>query len=783
MSAHRKKLVIGIDYGTTNSGVAYAVVTDPKDDNVDIEVLREWPHGKLADNIPSDIAYNEEGEPIAFASDCPSDVRPLQWVKLLLEPAGLGEKRPGTERIWHSMEALDRLGKHPVDVVADYLRWLWSEIEKSLEDSGDDVGTDETVVVITLPASWSDRAKNSMLQAAQKAGIDKNGRTLKFRAEPEAAAMWELKIRAKKKQIAVGDCFIVCDAGGGTVDVVSFQVLCLEPLSLNQVVVSEGDFCGSSFINTEFDAQIRSVLGSDYNKLGNETKARIRDEFEHTIKRKYTPEAPAEYSIPATGLEDNEQKGIKNGKMKVKDAILKRSFEEIMAQTLMLLDGQKEGLKAKNLLDKLTAVLLVGGFGGSKYLHARISQEYPKSENVKVWRGDHSWTAVVQGAVQCEVANREIYAPFNTRLSRYHYGIPYRRGGFKKVQWLIHKGQDVRDSSHIEPYLLRMENRDWLDEVEYAIIRVQLVKTDKDQVTEDLDSSLEPHVEIDCRVPTAIRYSSEASLVQENPKVWRIPAELILAMDGPLLTVRCRMQGKDVGLLDLKYHEEDDFPSHGLSAVQTMVEPELTATRETSPWPLSSRSSQISQMSGMSQDSQKSKDAKASVVTPRPLQMRPSHDSGKNKDEIERVLSPANAPATSSSHRRKSKESSNIASHYLSMFPPSPKIDGKPRKESTGSPQELPPPMPLDSQSDSRQSSTSPRPKSRPFWRRGSKTEQEEEDKGEQKQQERKRTERGSGSDRWVPFTNGNGEEMLRDQITGEILPGAPKHAQGYGLH
>jgi molecular chaperone DnaK (HSP70) len=323
MTEHRKKLVIGIDYGTTNSGVAYAVVTDPKDDNVPIEVLREWPHGKLADNIPSDIAYNENGEPIAYASDCSPELRPLQWVKLLLEPAGLGEKRPGTERIWHSMETLDKLGKHPIDVVADYLRWLWSEVEKSLEESGDDIDADETVVVITLPASWSDRAKNTMLQAAQRAGID-NGRTLKFRAEPEAAAMWELKTRAKKRQVAVGDCFIVCDAGGGTVDVVSFQVLSLEPLSLNQVVVSEGDFCGSMFINAQFETQLRVFLQSDFNKLGTETKARIRDEFEDTIKRKYSPEASTEYTIPVNGLKDNDKKGIKDGKLKVSKAVLER---------------------------------------------------------------------------------------------------------------------------------------------------------------------------------------------------------------------------------------------------------------------------------------------------------------------------------------------------------------------------------------------------------------------------------------------------------------------------
>ena len=95
MSAHRKKLVIGIDYGTTNSGVAYAVVTDPKNDNVQIEVIREWPHGTLAENIPSDIAYNESAEPIGYAFDIPKDAQPLQWVKLLLEPGRVRAEKAG----------------------------------------------------------------------------------------------------------------------------------------------------------------------------------------------------------------------------------------------------------------------------------------------------------------------------------------------------------------------------------------------------------------------------------------------------------------------------------------------------------------------------------------------------------------------------------------------------------------------------------------------------------------------------------------------------------------
>ena len=309
-SSDHIKLVIGIDYGTTNSGVAYAVVTDPKDESVDINVIRRWPHGQ-ADNLPSDIAYDaKSGKPVGYGAVIPKGVEPLQWVKLLLEPAQFQGKQntSSTERVWRAYEELKKLGKTPVDVIADYLRWLWGQIEKNIRDSGDDVDADETIVVITLPASWSDRARDGMLQAAKKAGIGSDGRQLKFRVEPEAAAIFELKARAKKKQIRVGDVFVVCDAGGGTVDVVSFQVLSLSPLSLDQVVVSQGDFCGSAFVNVEFEAQIRSILGSDFEKLSAETKALIRNEFEFTIKRQYHPEKPSDYSVPVPGLEDSKSK-------------------------------------------------------------------------------------------------------------------------------------------------------------------------------------------------------------------------------------------------------------------------------------------------------------------------------------------------------------------------------------------------------------------------------------------------------------------------------------------
>ena len=413
-------------------------------------------------------------------------------------------------------------------------------------------------VVMTVPASWCDRAKDRLRQAARQAGIESPGRILKFRAEPEAAAIFELKAKAKRKQVDDGDCVIVCDAGGGTVDVVSYQVRSRKPLSLDQVVVSKGDFCGSVFVDSEFESQLKSILGSEFDRLDASVLAQIRQDFEYKIKRTYDPEAPLDYTVPVTGLSNDQRRAIQDGKLKLDDAVLRTAFDSVMTQIMTLIDDQKDALKLKGLESRLRGILIVGGFGGSEYLHTRIRQEYPEGEGIRVWRGDQSWTAVVQGAVSGEATFHESHAPVKTRLASYNYGILYRQGTSRKVQWLLRKGQVVQSTSHSEPFILRMEYQPWLDEDPYAIILVQLIRTDDDHADDNLGHVPKPLVEISCRVPTSIRHS--APVIQQDPLVWRIPAELVIMMDGPVLSVRCRIRGQDVGAVDLRYHDETDVP-------------------------------------------------------------------------------------------------------------------------------------------------------------------------------------------------------------------------------
>lgn len=65
--------------------------------------------------------------------------------------------------------------------------------------------------VLTVPAVWSDSAKNATLQAAERAGMG-NIHELKLISEPEAAAVYTLKA-IQPNHLNIGDNFIVCDAG------------------------------------------------------------------------------------------------------------------------------------------------------------------------------------------------------------------------------------------------------------------------------------------------------------------------------------------------------------------------------------------------------------------------------------------------------------------------------------------------------------------------------------------------------------------------------------------
>ena len=99
---------------------------------------------------------------------------------------------------------------------------------------------------------------------AKAAGLGK-GTALHIVSEPEAAALYALDAM-DPHDLKVGNTFVLCDAGGGTVDLITYTVSSLKPiLRLREAAPGTGSMCGASFLNRKFQEFMESKFGGQNN--------------------------------------------------------------------------------------------------------------------------------------------------------------------------------------------------------------------------------------------------------------------------------------------------------------------------------------------------------------------------------------------------------------------------------------------------------------------------------------------------------------------------------------
>lgn len=150
--------------------------------------------------------------------------------------------------------------------MTDYLTALRKHAEQVLRYKLPESAVNTTPIefVITTPAVWSDLAQAKTRSCAQKAGMG-SGSALHIISEPEAAAMYALDAM-DPHNIKIGDTFVLCDAGGGTVDLISYKVAALKPiLQIAEAAPGSGSSCGSTFLNRIFQKFLKDKLGDDPN--------------------------------------------------------------------------------------------------------------------------------------------------------------------------------------------------------------------------------------------------------------------------------------------------------------------------------------------------------------------------------------------------------------------------------------------------------------------------------------------------------------------------------------
>lgn len=237
--ASSSDLIIGIDFGTTFTGVAYAhaagvgpvtTTAEMRRAADKVSVIKKWPNrsGSYTEKTPSVIAYHKA--PPAWGGYVkPTDEPQVAHFKL-----GLQENiaRHYQQHMGQTARAKSVLGgylvdhnwKHPqlphknaVDFAGDYLTGVVQYVttEALPNHFGERFLRNQKMsYVITVPAIWSDKAKEQTRQAAIAAGITAYDLTLI--TEPEAAALYCATL-CDEVDLGQGDRFMVCDAGGGTV--------------------------------------------------------------------------------------------------------------------------------------------------------------------------------------------------------------------------------------------------------------------------------------------------------------------------------------------------------------------------------------------------------------------------------------------------------------------------------------------------------------------------------------------------------------------------------------
>jgi molecular chaperone DnaK (HSP70) len=352
--------------------------------------------------VPTELRYTSEGTEWGF--QIPSIVDRHQWFKI-----GLNDKTVSSTA-----------GKTSDQLTTDYLAELYKHLMYTLEQNigASLLRSQQIEFCLTVPAIWREAAKEKTKVACQKAGF-KTSTEIHLVSEPEAAAISALH-GLDPHGLQVGESFVLCDAGGGTVDLITYTITALHPiLSVREAASGTGGLCGSTFLNRRFGEFLTKKLGGEVG-WDNEILAEAMDRFDTVIKKQYSPANDGDegYTVLVPGLANNLKLGIRRSKFTIKPADMRAVFEPIILKIIELVRGQITSSKVP-----IRAVLLVGGFGQNAYLKERMRAALGGTE---VLQPPGAWTAIVSGAVMMGLARASwklAQVSVVSRAARKHYGV------------------------------------------------------------------------------------------------------------------------------------------------------------------------------------------------------------------------------------------------------------------------------------------------------------------------------------------------------------------------
>ncbi|HEX8144668.1 MAG TPA: Hsp70 family protein, partial [Pyrinomonadaceae bacterium] len=280
------RYVVGIDLGTTNSTLAQFDTTQQEDEaRISVE------------SIPQLVNPNEVEERSLMPSflyipgelDFPKGSLALPWEREPQLIAGELARKRGAEnptrlvasaKSWLSYAAVNRASPilpwgapeevrklSPLEVSAHFLghlRQAWDSRVNARKHP--ELALSEQEILLTVPASFDEEARELTLRAAEQAGL----KQVTLLEEPQAAfyAWIDAQGEGWRRRIKVGDLILVCDVGGGTTD---FSLITVSEengeLALKRVAVGEHILLGGDNMDLALARLLQQRLEEEGNRV------------------------------------------------------------------------------------------------------------------------------------------------------------------------------------------------------------------------------------------------------------------------------------------------------------------------------------------------------------------------------------------------------------------------------------------------------------------------------------------------------------------------------------
>ncbi|KAI7896855.1 uncharacterized protein EV154DRAFT_491018 [Mucor mucedo] len=458
------EIVVGIDFGTTYSGVAYARVGEMESGRALVSNIDKWPGITAYSQTPTRSAY--------------LNGKLSKW-------GGFGTVSKATKTISLFKLHLDETKTHPnsilpyglelEQVISDYLRSIYEHTCTLLKGRfGKTLDTSKLRFCLTVPAVWTEKAKNIMRDAVIRAGIiskeDPQDRLLLV-GEPEAAALY-CETFLDEYNLKPGQNFLICDAGGGTVDLVVYRISVDKngKNSLMEEVAGDGAICGS----TALDANFRRFVSENMQLFFKDEDALTDKELDAIVKV-FTDETKSQVCHPSNPDYDEDflivtlpdrfgeiEYVVEKDKLFFTDSqllihpeiMLSEIFDPVIDQVLSLIDTQLDRIDRT-----LDAIFLVGGFGQSTYLLHKITDKFT-DDVALICAPARGEMAIVRGAVLMGLDPQFVKQRVVRRTYGYECSLGFDNALDPKRLRTVDQNGEVYCNNRFKSYALKGEVRD-----------------------------------------------------------------------------------------------------------------------------------------------------------------------------------------------------------------------------------------------------------------------------------------------------------------------------------